>query len=236
MEPTDNLDFVLSGISLKRLLEPEKLIITPKDSLRAIQGPDQLIAHATKYVLGESLSVNDPSVSLKEAEAISEQLSDVTGDILLGTMINNLSDQGLDGLSISQGVSNLLSIAQARLPSNSFETADLPSSRSQIAKFAWVLRVVDNPSWVFNLMANQQLTDIDVSTLQAAYPIWYEFAVSTLIQLTIEKQVPLTRSRKMMLSVLLQSPVITPEVLAAYTVPEPKDAANPDINISKTGA
>ncbi len=226
------IEVLVSILPLKRLFKPLELEITPKDTKNLNDVVGKLVTNINNYLKDKSFSLENPPVTLKEVDALAKQLKTLTGVEVLGNLINNLNRQGVDGVQLGQTINNILTLAQQALPRTTLESKDLPASRTQTTKFLWVLRILDNPLWIFNLMANQSLTNIDVITLRLAYPTLYQAITDALITAVIEQQIPLTRPKKMMLSILLQVPVITPEVLNSYAVSDAgeKQTKPTDIN------
>ena len=217
-------------LPLKRLLKPYQLNITPKDTLKIQEFPATAEKILSKFVKDKPLDIaNDLSVS--DTKKLLEDIALPMSDLVLGETINGLNAQGVDGIEISQSIRMVMDIARAFLPK---QDQELPVSNSQLTKLTWVLRIIDNPLYVFNLMAHNQLTDVDVNTLKFAYPLLYDALSQILVKDLIASGNPLTRSKKLMLSIFLQIPVITPEILQEYLKPTTNTQA--DLNVAATGA
>ncbi len=240
LPPDLNTELLLIALPIKRLIDLNNLEVTPKDLLNIQAFPLQAKKRLTSYIAGSStaLALGSPTVTVDQAEKLMTTISTVGPEAAIGSLIDRLTQQGMDGITITAAIKNHLTLLQAFLPKRSpeSEVQDLAVSRSQLMKFTWVLRILDNPLWVFNLMMHQQLTAIDVNTLKTAYPLLYQSLSQLLVSELIAKGTILTRPKKLMLSIFLQIPVITPEVLQVYVSGSTNKSNKAEINTASFGA
>ena len=112
------------------------------------------------------------------------------------------------------------------------------AARSNDTRFLWACRIGDNPLHIFELMQTTRLTKFDVQHLQAMYPDLYKLFIELFIEALIEelantKRLP--RRLALMSSVLLQVPVINPNTLKAYKIPNKPKPTDIKIQASEGG-
>ncbi len=225
-----NTEILLAILPLNRLLKPYDLIVGPRDLLKVSGFESAARQLIMKLVKDKPISA-ESDLTVQDTKKLLDTVLLPLSDLAMASVITNLDSQDLDGISISQNIKSILDIAKGFKPN---QDMDLPVSNSQLTKLTWVLRIIDNPLHVFNLMANSQLTNIDANTLQMAYPNLYGALSQLLVQELINTGKPLTRQKKLMLSIFFQIPTVTPEVLQAYLKPTSNTKA--DLNVAATGA
>lgn len=215
--PEQNNNFaelLVSGLPIKRLFDPD-LRITSAD-VAAVYKLDKQLAAGISAILNGSRLPLESAVSKTDLTTYMDKVTDLSTGLVLGDIINGLERSDIDGVEVAGVITALQQVALERLPNK-----DHPS-HTESSKFLWILRVLDNPFYILNLMSNQMLTDIEVKAVKTVYPTIYQLLVDNIIGALVQSGTQLTRPITRMLAILLETPITTPEVLLAYTKGETK--------------
>lgn len=134
------------------------------------------------------------------------------------------SDEGMmmAVTDLNQYLRNILPINQA---TTLFGVDERDPSDFEKSKFIRQMRVVINPNHVFELLTAGSISPLEVETFARVYPESYAEAVESVLEAVTSKQgskVPSEITRA--LSVLLQVPRITPDILKQQTEEQPDKA------------
>lgn len=201
-------ELFIAVLKLVEMVGVNKLKISKSNVNKAMQLQDAIDKNVLKFLNGEELNLS--TISRDEAKEVKNALLELNPEALLTNLIPILSKENIGvevGVKIMEMAKQLASLAP--------ETDGV----SQNTKFLWRARIAENPLWSIQLMSDQMLSKIDVDTLRNMYPDIYEMIVNSLIEniiekFTVEKQVP--RRIKLMMSVLLQTPVLDLKTITAF--------------------
>ena len=214
-------ELYIAALKLTMMLGAKKFKVLKSDVTSAIELPDKMQNLADRVMNGEEITIK--SLSYGDLEDIIEQVKSFSPELVMADSIPELEKEGL-GAEFAVKLIEMVNLLITALPAT--------ESFSLQAKFLWRARIAENPLIIYDLISKSQLSATDVDTLIAIYPDIYEMLVASLIESSVETYTidnPIPRRLKLMLSILLKTPVIDVKTLKAYrAAPQPAQA---DINL-----
>lgn len=201
-----NPEIFAALISIPKLIGLTKLTVNKSDVAKSIRFEKDLNNMTSSILKGKSIDM-PVTVKLSDAETLIEAIEDLSPSKRLQE-IANIADVGV--IPILDNVLNLL-------PTFVPET----KGASELARFIWKARMIDNPLWAVGLISQSQLTPLEVTCLELAYPDIYQAIIQSFMGNIIENKIEINtlgRPLKMMLAMLLKTPVLDDTVVKAYTV------------------
>lgn len=201
-----NPEILVAVLPLNKVIGLSKLSVNKSDAVKATKFDDNIKKYTLDILKGKQ--VNQPmTIKLSEAEDIIKKVKDMSVDERMKT-IAPVADVGVIG-----PMSELLTYLQETLP----ET----EGSSELTRYIWKCRIVDNTLWILHLISNSQLTPIDVECIERVYPDIYQAITQSFVNNIVEEMIEiesLKRHQKMMLSMLLKTPVLDDVTIKAYQI------------------
>ena len=150
MEP----EIITAQISLERLLKSNFKVLK-SDIAKSMKIDKTVGGMIDKLIDNKEVPMETP-ISLSKAREIIEDVKELHPEIRLQEMATELAPEMLDSI--------------ITLLNKLVEAVPETEGASEIARFAWKCRLIDNPFWILHLMGNRQMTPLDVAMLKEIYP------------------------------------------------------------------
>ena len=206
MEP----ETLVALIDIFKLVGLKPFSVTKSDMNKALNFEDTLLKHTKSIIKGKSVKIGT-NVKVSDAEKLIEAIA--TSDI------TNIAQDLVKDTGASPDVmvvlADVISYLQTIIPE--------VDGKSELTRFIWKCRMIDNPFFILQLVSEFKLTPLDVTSLKEAYPETYKIIVQAFINTLVEevKDVKeLRRPLKMMIAMLLESPILDDKTVKAYTISE----------------
>lgn len=201
MEP----EIITAQISLERLLKSNFKVLK-SDIAKSMKIDKTVGGMIDKLIDNKEVPMETP-ISLSKAREIIEDAKELHPEIRLQEMATELTPEMLDSI--------------ITLLNKLVEAVPETEGASEIARFAWKCRLIDNPFWILHLMGNRQMTPLDVAMLKEIYPAIHTVIIEQIVDTLVENMKDinkLPRPLKFMLSMLLEIPVLNEAAVKAYTI------------------
>ena len=201
-----NPEILAAIFSLSKIIGLSKFTVKKSDVVKATNFEKELKKQTLDILKGKELT-QPTTVKLSEIESIIEKVKDLSVEERLKTLAPS-ADVGL----ISP-MNEVLTYLQQTIP----ET----EGASDLARYTWKCRVVDNPLWILHLISGSQLTPLDVGCLERVYPDIYQAMITSFMNNLVEEMIEINslgRPLKMMLAILLKTPILDEVTVKAYSV------------------
>jgi hypothetical protein len=166
----------------------------------------------TRKTLQNEIKLSDYDTQVENIRKGIKVPKDATSDLMVVTT------------ELNAQLNNLI---PANLSTTLYGVDERPPSDFEKSKFIRQLRVIANPEHVLDLLAVGSLSPLEVETLQSFYPEYYQKLVEDTLEAvsSLSDTVPPPSTTKA-LSVLLQVPRLTPEILQT-----PKEEGEGNLNL-----
>lgn len=201
-----NPEILAAIFSLSKIIGLSKFTVKKSDVVKATNFEKELKKQTLDILKGKELT-QPTTVKLSEIESIIEKVKDLSVEERLKTLAPS-ADVGLIG-----PMNEVLNYLQETVP----ET----EGASELARYTWKCRVVDNPLWILHLISGSQLTPLDVGCLERVYPDIYQAMITSFMNNLVEEMIEINslgRPLKMMLAILLKTPILDEVTVKAYSV------------------
>jgi hypothetical protein len=222
-------EFFIAILSLVKLVGLKPLRILKQDITAALKYPEAIRSDIQKLLKGESLPELDMDLKFKDVPELAKQIEELNLEAQLQKSFVSLANAELPAVEIGTTWNVLVESLRNFIPADTvldtgLSITDAPASSISLqTKFLWAARIAENPRWILRLFEKSQLSDFDVTTLQSLYPEIYELMVTIFIEEIINNfkiSDALPRKLKLMLSIFLQTPVLSVETVQAYKAGE----------------
>jgi len=201
-----NPEIYIALVNIQKLLGLTKLTINKSDVAKSVRFEKDLNTQTLAILKGKVLPQPD-TVKLAEIDVIIEKVKDLSIEDRAQSLAL-IADEG-----VINPVIDTLTYLQNTLP----ET----EGASELARYTWKCRVVNDPLWVLYLISTSQLTPLDIACLEQVYPDIYNAMVTSFMTNLVENLIDintLSRPLKLMLGTLLKTPILNSEVVKAYQI------------------
>lgn len=217
-------EFLIAVLGLRRILGETPFKVLKQDVAKALKMPTTLEKEAMLVLRQEPGEQRSP-LQFSDLAWIKQRLSDLDNGAQMRTILPALAAADVD-TSLGGQILDIIRYLQEAMPiqmSGGLVSEELPEvAFSDDARFLWVCRLIDNPLHLMHLLQTTQATGRDTATLTDVLPELLSEVRDAVVGTIIDNQpnLKLTRPVKMMLSVLLDLPVINSQTLAAYAKSE----------------
>lgn len=236
---TLSVEIAAATVPLKQMLGLAPLKPINEKSLRSYI--KQVTENVDRFYTGSG-STFESELVLADVAEIKHALSELDESNLLTELLQQLMTLevsigvGEKVVQIDKYLQDALPLTQAYSPV--MLTVHPTASKSEDIHFLWKCRVAESASLqILSLMSMNQLTKFDVQCFETLYPESYQALIGELIgklpdHFSMDNPPP--RRIRLMLAVLLKTPLLDLKTLQAYKTPEPKAAptklnVNPEI-------
>lgn len=212
---------LLAAIDLESFFNNKPLRVTKKklqETRNLINPSDKVISSLFEPTFEKPVK---SKVSLENYSNYVDLITDTTTVEEYINKFNSIQDQEVQSdiiVELTQMKDKLNSILPSNQSVSLFGVEDREPSDYEKSKFIRSLRVLDDPTYVLDLLRQKRLTQTEVNALQLFYPEVYEtWKFNILDTLTTKKTDPkfkLDRSTNQQFSVFFQVPMLTSRVLS----------------------
>jgi hypothetical protein len=197
-------------IDINEVVGLKPLKISKSDIVKAIDLEDNIYKLTGKIIKNKPISITT-KVKLSDAEKLAEAIMEAD----VSHQIQDLFSNDFSTIEVGGLLGDIIAYLQKSLP--------ISEGASDMTRFIWKCRIIDNPLYILQLIATHQLTPLEVTCLKEAYPDTYDAIVQGFISNIIEeiKDVSkLHRPLKLMIAMLLESPILDDNTIKAYSTSE----------------